>query len=215
MCDLYYSVTGVWSVKCTIVYKLVLHFHSQYVSNESELLFLLSVTTTSCFSTYIGSGLRNVSGNTYHSVPWPWQSLLLLLFFHCRLAPSLRMTVCRSLITPCVLSWWYSDVPGLILSLTCAWTGVCPLRPSGYYKPTDGALPFIARTFCEFPQFSPQKHLFYVDVRASVERSAAVPACDETNDRSRGRGEGGVKRLRQPSVFGKWCQMTSAHNGLL
>lgn len=68
---------------------------------------------------------------------------------------------------------------------------VCPLRPSGYYTPTDGALPFIAHTFCEFSHFSPQKHLFYVDVRASAPLHAAVSASMRSmmERKRRGRGE--------------------------
>ena len=62
------------------------------------------------------------------------------------------------------------------LSDWCVNVDVCPLRPSGYYTPTDGALPFIAHTFCEFSHFSPQKHLFYVDVKASVRLPTAVSA---------------------------------------
>lgn len=91
---------------------------------------------------------------------------------------------------------------------------VCPLWPSGYYTPTDGALPFIARTFCEFSLFPPPKTPFLCRCESECSAACSCLPSDEEHDREE-EARVGVKGLRQPSVFGKWSQMTSAHNGLL
>lgn len=68
---------------------------------------------------------------------------------------------------------------------------VCPLRPSGYYTPTDGALPFIAHTFCEFSHFPPEKTPFLC--RCESECSAAYSCLgsdeEQIERKRRGRGE--------------------------
>lgn len=83
---------------------------------------------------------------------------------------------------------------GLLFSMSRSiMSDVCPLRPSGYYMPTDGALPFTACTFCEFSQHPPQalsgkkkKHLFFwLLLRMCVFDSALM------RSKRRGRGGGG------------------------
>ncbi len=162
--------------------------------------FLLS-TPFSCFFhvhwLMLGEAeVRQVEFNTHHKLLCTW-ILTKLFFYYCSSQtappPSINKTTLSNSLslslththththtrthkTLCGILMIFRCVRPHPLSDWCVNVDVCPLRPSGYYTPTDGALPFIAHTFCEFSHFPPQKHLFYVDVKASVQLPTAVSA---------------------------------------
>lgn len=94
-------------------------------------------------------------------------------------------------------------------SPTCVWmSDVCPLRPSGYYTPTDGALPFIACTFWDFSHCPPPEKNTVFSCCCGCESSVAC-SCLSSDEEQTQRKRRGWKDSRSPPILGsdgEWHQ---------